>query len=314
MNKTNIEWTDITINPVTGCTKISPGCMHCYAERMTKRQIGMGNVKYQAGFNTVVCHPEEIKKIYEIKKPARVFIGSMGDLFHADVRFSFLDEIMATIKACQHLTFQILTKRADRMFGYFNDRNKDNLLPNLWIGVTAENQEMANERIPYLLRTPAAVRFVSCEPLSENINLKGFIGHSAYKCQCGWKENELDIVPVGSDTKNNQFANALCLKCQTYCDIYRGIDWVIAGAETGTGARYMSPEWAHSLYDQCFRYETPFFMKKFSKDETSYIVGKIGNCREFPDGGNRIIITKKGKRSGRLRWKVNMKNWGGIKF
>ena len=212
-----IEWTEKTWNPVSGCTKISDGCKNCYAEKMAYRLQAMGTKGYENGF-AVTLHPEKLDEPLKHKKPTMYFVCSMGDLFHKDVPFEFIDEVFKVIAVCggKH-TFQVLTKRPDRMNEYFRSRidfrlkvatlaseiyakhaNVERIglntrtelgddidtyagalafgavaeqkrfdfpLPNVWLGVTAENQEQADKRIPILLDTPAAVRFVSIEPM-----------------------------------------------------------------------------------------------------------------------------------------------------
>ncbi|MBR1654869.1 MAG: phage Gp37/Gp68 family protein [Prevotella sp.] len=165
---TKIEWTEKTWNPVTGCTKISEACENCYAEVMAKRLSGMpaSKEKYRNGFKLTI-HPKALKEPYEWKKPCMVFVCSMGDLFHKDVPTSFIDRVMRVIEDNSQHTFQILTKRASRMFGYFFN----NRLPkNAWIGTTCENKKHY-DRIAYLRAIHGAtVRFISCEPLLGNMN------------------------------------------------------------------------------------------------------------------------------------------------
>ena len=175
MSKTRIEWTEHTWNPMSGCTKISDGCKNCYAEKMANRLKAMGVKGYENGF-AVTLHPEKLREPLERKKPTMYFVCSMGDLFHEDVPFDYIDQIFSTMVLCPQHTFQVLTKRPDRMKKYLEDEDRKFLdiagknscvypLPNVWLGVTAENQEQADKRIPILLDTPAAVRFVSIEPM-----------------------------------------------------------------------------------------------------------------------------------------------------
>lgn len=158
-----IEWTNKTWNPVTGCTKISEACKNCYAEVMAKRLSGMpaSKEKYRNGFK-LTLHPEALEEPYKWKKPSMVFVCSMGDLFHEEVPFAYIDNVMDVIYNNPMHTFQILTKRADRMFGYF----ENNRLPkNVWLGTTCENSNHY-ERIAYLRAIHnASVKFLSCEPL-----------------------------------------------------------------------------------------------------------------------------------------------------
>ena len=161
---TKIEWTDKTWNPITGCTKISQGCAHCYAEVMTRRLNAMGLPKYAEGFK-VSLHEECITEPLEWKKPHTIFVCSMSDIFHKDVPFKFVDRVMATIKQTPQHRYQILTKRAERMLEYFSTRE---IPQNVWLGVTVEAQSSKN-RIECLKQLDAPVRFLSCEPLLEDL-------------------------------------------------------------------------------------------------------------------------------------------------
>ena len=157
-----IEWTEKTWNPVTGCTKMSEACQNCYAEVMAKRLSGMpaSKEKYKNGFR-LTLHPEALEEPLKWKKPQMVFVVSMGDLFHKDVPFEYIDRVMDVIKRTPQHTYQILTKRADRMAEYFDDKYTPK---NVWLGVTCENQQHY-DRISHLRQIPATVRFLSCEPL-----------------------------------------------------------------------------------------------------------------------------------------------------
>lgn len=164
MKTTKIEWTDRTWNPITGCTKISVGCAHCYAEIMARRLKAMGVAKYSNGFK-VTIHPEALKEPLQWKKPHNIFVCSMSDIFHDDVPFEFVDNIMQTIEESPQHSFQILTKRAERMSAYFATHP---IPQNVWLGVTVETVKAKN-RIDYLRDIPASVRFLSCEPLIEDL-------------------------------------------------------------------------------------------------------------------------------------------------
>ncbi len=249
MGDTSIEWTDKTWNPVTGCTKVSDGCKHCYAERLFPRAYP------GRAFTKVRCHPERLEQPLRWRKPQRIFVNSMSDLFHEDIPDEFIGLVFRTMchpDAARH-TFQILTKRPERMlafcrqmdeFGWIPPDNACGItwpLPNVWLGVSVENQETADERIPLLLQTPAAVRFISAEPLLGPIDLK----HG------NW------IPPRGGGPKVN---------------IYRpletqgpSLDWVIVGGESGPKARPMHPQWARDLRDQCVAAGVPYFLKQFGE-------------------------------------------------
>ena len=164
MKATKIEWTDRTWNPITGCTKYSAGCAHCYAETMAHRLKAMGLEKYATGFQ-LALHPEALQEPLQWKKPHNIFVCSMSDIFHKDVPFEFVEQIMQTIEQTPQHSYQILTKRAERMEEYFATHP---VPKNVWLGVTVENAS-AKSRIDYLRNIQATVRFLSCEPLIEDL-------------------------------------------------------------------------------------------------------------------------------------------------
>lgn len=160
MAKSSIEWTESTWNPVTGCTKISAGCRHCYAERMAIRLQAMGQPAYTRGFE-VVLHPDKLRLPLEWKKPSTIFVNSMSDLFHEDIPDEFILEVFATMRRASWHRFQVLTKRADRL------EELDDVIDwpsNVWMGVTVERADYVS-RIDCLRRSGACVKFLSCEPL-----------------------------------------------------------------------------------------------------------------------------------------------------
>ena len=178
---TSIEWTDESWNPVTGCSHVSEGCRNCYAERLALRKLqpydtGLPWTKQNAKVN-VKLHPERLGRPLRWRKPRRVFVNSMSDLFHERVPVEFIDRVFASMALCPRHTFQILTKRPVRMLAYVHLRQywSEMALPNVHRGVSVENQETADERIPLLLKTPASVRFVSAEPLLGPIDLSPYI-------------------------------------------------------------------------------------------------------------------------------------------
>ena len=164
MAQTKIEWTDITWNPVTGCTKLSEGCVHCYAETMSRRLKAMGQRKYANGFQ-LTTHQDALSEPYNWRGEHIVFVCSMADLFHKDVPYAFIDKVMDVIRATPQHIYQILTKRAERMEDYFMQRNVPS---NAWLGVTIENQDV-KYRIEHLSRIDAKIHFLSCEPLLEDL-------------------------------------------------------------------------------------------------------------------------------------------------
>ena len=164
MRTTKIEWTDKTWNPITGCTKLSKGCANCYAEMMANRLCAMGVVKYSNGF-TLTMHDNALDEPLNWKQPHTVFVCSMADLFHDSVPFNFIDKVMDTIRKAGHHRYQILTKRATRMAEYFSDKD---IPENVWLGVTVEAPTELF-RINSLRNLQASIRFLSCEPLLENL-------------------------------------------------------------------------------------------------------------------------------------------------
>lgn len=224
---TKIEWADKVWNPVTGCTKVSDGCRNCYAERMAER------FWKDRQFSDVQCHADRLKQPLSWKKPARVFVNSMSDLFHLDVDKDFIGDVFRNMEKTPQHTFIILTKRPKEMLYWFNLMNAERYLPNVWLGVSVENQQTADERIPLLLKTPAAVRFVSCEPLLGPVDLSN--NHPEYLWGQDSRDGETDQDPL---------------------------DWVICGGESGPNARPMHPDWARSLRDQCQAAGVPFFFKQ----------------------------------------------------
>lgn len=166
MSVSNIEWTDRTWNPITGCDKVSPGCMHCYAEVMARRLKAMGQYKYRNGFS-VTIHEESILEPYTWKKPQMVFVPSMGDMFHKDVPDSFIERIMEVVNGTPQHRYQILTKRAERMKSFFMSHPVPS---NVWLGVTVECKSV-KKRIDFLRNIKANVLFLSCEPLLEDLGI-----------------------------------------------------------------------------------------------------------------------------------------------
>ena len=169
--KSNIEWTEMTWNPVTGCTKISQGCKHCYAERMAKRLTAMGSDRYRNGFQ-ITLHPDLLDVPRKWRQPRVVFVNSMSDLFHEEIPDSYIARVFQTMRECPQHTFQVLTKRADRLavLGQKLDWPR-----NVWMGVSVEDARVVS-RIDGLLAVPAAIRFLSLEPLIGPLNgipLKG---------------------------------------------------------------------------------------------------------------------------------------------
>jgi len=167
-----IEWTEQTWNPTVGCTKISPGCKHCYAEIMARRLQAMGTRGYENGFELTQL-PNRLEEPLRRKKSTVYFVNSMSDVFHESVPFEYIDKIFETITKTPQHTYQILTKRADRMAEYFKDRQ---VPENAWMGVSVEDQRYGVPRIDYLRQIPAQTRFLSVEPLLEDIGIINLAG------------------------------------------------------------------------------------------------------------------------------------------
>ena len=163
--KTSIEWTERTWNPTVGCSKISSGCAHCYAEVMAKRLQAMGVKGYENGFSLTLL-PDRLKEPTKRKQPTVYFVNSMSDLFHEDIPDSYLLQVLTVMRLASHHTFQVLTKRAERMAEFFNKYQVPN---NVWLGVTVEDRVYGLPRLHALRRISAAVRFVSIEPLLEDL-------------------------------------------------------------------------------------------------------------------------------------------------
>ncbi|WP_446788369.1 phage Gp37/Gp68 family protein [Macellibacteroides fermentans] len=207
MKTTKIEWTDKTWNPITGCTKISAGCANCYAEIMSKRLQAMKQDKYKNGF-ILTMHNNVLDEPIKWKKPHTIFVCSMSDLFHENVPFSFIDKVVETIKSTPQHNYQILTKRANRMAEYFSDK----IIPkNAWLGVTVDIA-CSKSRIDFLRNLNAPIKFLSCEPLLEDlgdINLDGIDwvivgGESGVKAR-PMKEEWVQSIKVQTEKQGSAF-------------------------------------------------------------------------------------------------------------
>lgn len=192
--KSRIEWTESTWNPVVGCTKLSAGCKHCYAETMAKRLQAMGVVGYERGFRAVRTLPFRLIEPQQRKQPTIYFVNSMSDLFHEEVPESFIDRVFDVMARCPHHTFQVLTKRAERLADYSMERAVSS---NVWIGVSVENKRHGMPRIEHLRSARARIKFLSIEPLLENIGaidldgidwviVGGESGHGARPMRADW--------------------------------------------------------------------------------------------------------------------------------
>ena len=284
-DRTKIEWCDFpgyipaTWNPIIGCTPISEGCDHCYATAMVKRFFGRKgwpsatNVTGRHG--KIAYFRERIDQPLHWKKPRAIFVCSLSDLFHEDVPFIWINEIwMQIFNNPEHL-FLILTKRPERLLEWTRSKVRATMWPeseiwpeNVLLGVTAENQEMANERIPIFLSVPCQTRFVSCEPLLTPVDLTDLLVNTEFI----------------SDGRNNDYLCTLTVKGHewqtreyTLTKEFRKLDWVICGGESGPQARPMDLSWAMDLRDQCKEAGVPFFMKQICEK------GRKVPFEEWPD-------------------------------
>ncbi len=241
-DKSKIQWTDATWNPTTGCTKVSPGCAHCYIERTPAFRIN--GRQFVNGMIDMQLHENRLAQPLHWKKPRRVFVNSLSDLFHEDVPASFIADVFATMHHARQHVFQILTKRPERMrnmlTGQPNDAPGPWPLPNVWLGVSVENQHFADERIPLLLQTPAAVRFISAEPLLGPIDL--------LRTPCNGSNH---------DYLTGEYQNGDREKKTT-----PRLDWVIVGGESGPESRQFDISWGRSLVAQCKSAGVPVFVKQ----------------------------------------------------
>jgi protein gp37 len=261
---TKIQWTNKTWNPIVGCTKVSEGCQNCYAEKMAARLASMDQGKYMAVIDyknkkwngdTAFDHTQ-LNKPLSWTKPRMIFVCSMGDLFHESISFSQILEVIFVTHKCPQHTFQILTKRPERMREFFTEWKPNPFymsMKNVWLGVTAENQEQADKRIPVLLQIPAAIRFVSIEPMLEPVDL-----------------TELNSLKVAAPLlRYNSLTGNAHLSGRVYEFNSDGerlngekLDWVICGSESGSRRRPMDFDWAVSIKDQCVKNGVPFFFKQ----------------------------------------------------
>ncbi len=294
MADTSIEWAEKVWNPTTGCDRVSPGCDHCYALTMAKRLKAMGSAKYQRdgddrtsgpGFG-VTEHPDELTAPLGWRTGRRVFVNSMSDLFHDNVSTAFLARVFAVMAATPRHTYQVLTKRHSRMRSLLSSDPFRRLvkdahsamqlggvlpyrplvinewpLPNVWLGVSVESQQWADIRIPALLDTPAAVRWLSCEPLLGPVRLAAeWLAPKVIACWTpGHQPDAKDTAALATITRaaTRHFARENGKPAQGF------VDWVVVGGESGPGARPMHPAWARSLRDQCTAAAVPFLFKQW---------------------------------------------------
>lgn len=254
MTRTRIAWTDYTINPgIYGCSPVHSGCDHCYAATMARRLAGMGQGQY-AGLTTpdgrwtgeVRADRYAIGRAFDglpKRKPARVFVTSMGDLFHRDVEADHIEHVLDEMRAQPHHTFQVLTKRPGRA-AKFNQRIP--YPPNVQIGCSCSTQDDIDDMVPDLLRVPAAVRFLSMEPLLGPVNLESIMLND---------EGMTHLFPLAGDVLYDGMNEPTMIKGG-------GISWVIVGCESGPRRRPCLLEWVRSVVEQCRNANVPVFVKQ----------------------------------------------------
>ena len=285
---TKIEWTEATWNPITGCSLASPGCTNCYAMQLagtrlkhspSRKGLTQPSKAGPVWTGEVRFNEHELTHPLRWKRPRPIFVCAHGDLFHESVPDAWIDRIFAVMALCPQHTFQVLTKRSARMREYLARRGAspslpsheimaemDGIsrakwpdlqwpLPNVWLGVSVEDQQRADERIPDLLATPAAVRWISAEPLLGPVDLnrirEEFDGGLGVK----W-ESALDgkrFSPWVGDDEDPMIPG------------FAKLDWVVVGGESGSKARPMHPDWARALRDQCAAADVPFFFKQWGE-------------------------------------------------
>lgn len=314
-DNTGIEWADATWNPTTGCDRVTPGCDHCYALTTAKRMKAMGVEAYQKdgredtsgpGFG-LTMHPSRLDQPLRWTRPRKVFVNSMSDLFHAQVDVGFIAEVWAVMALAQQHTFQVLTKRHARLRSVlsspaFRDAVQTAMtardpgavltypLPNVWVGVSVEDQERATLRIPALLQTPAAVRFLSMEPLLGPVNIAPWLDPER-DCNC-W-------VPALDGA--GQHAE----RCA--CHGQPEVHWVIVGGESGKDARPMHPDWARMIRDDCARAGVAFLFKQWGEwapgvHDYGTRSGPVGRawCGDTPNGTYESMTRVGKKAAGRV--------------
>lgn len=243
----SIEWTDATWNPVRGCSKISPGCKHCYAETFAERFRGVKGHPYEQGFDLRLV-PEKLAEPLRWRTPKMIFVNSMSDLFHDLVPDDYVIAVARVMATANWHTYQVLTKRSDRLGQLLNSKlSFAARLPHIWWGVSVEDKKYGVPRIKHLQQAKAAVRFLSVEPLLEDLG-------------------------------------RLCLQ---------GIDWMIVGGESGSGARTMKKDWVLALRDQCKKDRVAFFFKQWGGVRKSTTGRRLDGKTydEFPSRIRHPVLT-----------------------
>lgn len=268
--KSAIEWTDATWNPTTGCTKVSPACANCYIERQTPFRIA--GRKFVNGHIPMEFHENRLTQPSKWKEPRRIFVNSMSDLFHPDVPDAFLHRVYDEMEHARQHTYQVLTKRAERMHDYLTWRYSGSRIPapHIWHGVSAENQPMYDARVYWLLQTPSRVRFISMEPLLSDVNLR--FGQGFCRACKQWTAGTIDGHCF--DPTSPCFAGEM--------SVHDGIDWIIVGAESGPRLRPTEPAWVRSIRDQCEKAGVAFFFKQWG-GRTAKTGGRILDGRTWDE-------------------------------
>jgi len=288
MKKTGIDWTDYSWNPWQGCKKISPACDNCYMFTDKKRYGQKGSDIHKSAKAT-------FNKPLKIEAGSKVFTCSWSDFFLVEAD-EWRDEAWDIIRATPHLTYQILTKRPENIKDRL-PKDWEESFSHVWLGVTAENQEQADVRIPILLDIPGSKRFISIEPMLELVDLSRFMnrtnGYSVsdpvYKCEhcglVGWGQY-FSVATGGGDYE------CQCTSCYSLVEEGDGLirvgntDWVIVGGESGAKSkvREMKPEWVQKIYDDCRDNDVPFFFKQWGSHKPSANY-EFESIQEFPNGG-----------------------------
>ena len=271
-DKTKIAWTEATWNPVTGCSKVSEGCRNCYAERVWPRLSASPGRYFGREFGDVRIHPETLDIPLRWTRPRQIFVASMADLFHQSVPDAFIDHVFSVMAQASRHTFQILTKRPERAKAFLSGRE---ILPNVWLGVSAEDQKTLNERIPVLLSTPAALRWVSIEPM---------IGPVTFRW-AKWQD-EFKVDPkTGQESMN-------------HLDGLRRLDWLVVGGETGPKARSMNGGWVRILVGECREAGVPLFVKQLGTAYSDPLNGVAGAGLKISPDAINLLSNRLSDRSG----------------
>ena len=306
-----------TWNPIIGCSKVSPGCENCYALAMAKRQAGMerasGRVDYrltlmpdqnnkQTEWNGhTIFRTDHLTKPLKWKKPRAIFVCSMGDLFHEHTSFEEIDTVFSVMSDCDQHLYIVLTKRPEVAAKFWEWKKRQHGIPwvpkqNVWLGVTTENQEQANKRIPILLGIPASKRFVSIEPMLGPIDLTRISAKYWGKefNDPGYNGINLSALYGGNNT-----------------DTPWHLDWVIVGGETGPKARPMHPDWVRSIRYQCQEANVPFFFKQWGRwmPEGTIKNYKFLNPKYEKLAGNDVLTTKSSFKNIYLLDNQQYHNW-----